>query len=573
MINRPEYLTLTDLLQKRFFEIPDYQRTYSWTIEEREALLKDIEKIYNSTDNERHHFMSTVVCLKHSKDTQFVGTVKYEKFEVVDGQQRLTTLIILLKAISLKLHKSINAEKEEQEEIERLLVKKDKRLILLQTNNDDQDIFRNYLENGKKPEKNNIRTFTDKNMFDAFKQCEAFAEKWSKKKKLFDLLTLIKNRLGFIFYTLEDSGTVYTIFEVLNSRGLDVDWLDKAKSILMGIVYEEFGKQAAQTHIKELHKHWSRIYQSIGLTDIPGQEILRIAATLMNEEIGRKPLSAEESLKYFTEICHEDKTKVFNVVKFIVDVTIRLSKIYTNRRQKAVTEILQARLLAVAIQLSHFDKEDKDNLLNQWERVTFRIFGLYRKDSRTAVGDYVEIAKMVRNKKNTYRKIHNKLVGLGKEYPIKKIKDELFEKDCYEEWKEELRYFFFRYEEYLAKRKKAPISEEIWKSIWNEKLDKSIEHIYPQNPKESDGSWKGKLGKNITQIKKNIHRLGNLMILPPGINSRCSNKSFERKKKIYKEQLLRLKDEIVSLRDWKRVNVIKRERELIKWAEKTWCDR
>ena len=47
-----------------------------------------------------------------------------------------------------------------------------------------------------------------------------------------------KNHLYFIFLSLEDKGAVYTIFEVLNSRGWDVDSLDKCKSLLMGLLYE-----------------------------------------------------------------------------------------------------------------------------------------------------------------------------------------------------------------------------------------------------------------------------------------------------------------------------------------------
>ena len=54
------------------------------------------------------------------------------------------------------------------------------------------------------------------------------------------MLRILRNRLGFIFYVLDDEGSVYTVFEVLNSRGLEVDWLDKSKSMLMGIAFEKF---------------------------------------------------------------------------------------------------------------------------------------------------------------------------------------------------------------------------------------------------------------------------------------------------------------------------------------------
>lgn len=66
-----------------------------------------------------------------------------------------------------------------------------------------------------------------------------------------------------------------------------------------------------------------------------------------------------------------------------------LSDIYSNLRLTAVTDKIHARLVAVAIKLSeHFDENDKEILLQQWEKVTFRILDLYQKVSRTKVGEY-----------------------------------------------------------------------------------------------------------------------------------------------------------------------------------------
>lgn len=102
-IIKPEFFTFDDLLQKRFFEIPNYQRAYSWLSKQREDLFKDISKILDWKDKERHHFLATIVCLNKRDQYKNVGTDEYRKYEVVDGQQRLTTLIILLKSISKSL--------------------------------------------------------------------------------------------------------------------------------------------------------------------------------------------------------------------------------------------------------------------------------------------------------------------------------------------------------------------------------------------------------------------------------------------------------------------------------------
>ena len=64
---------------------------------------------------------------------------------------------------------------------------------------------------------------------------QKYIESFEDSKEVLNLLKTVKNRLDFIFYVLEDEGAVYTVFEVLNSRGLAVAWMDKCKSMLMGI--------------------------------------------------------------------------------------------------------------------------------------------------------------------------------------------------------------------------------------------------------------------------------------------------------------------------------------------------
>jgi hypothetical protein len=566
---QPEYSTVNELLSYKFFEIPNYQRTYSWTKKQRDDLFNDISNVLNWKDKERHHFMSTIVCL-NQHESRKVGTDKYEKYYIVDGQQRVTTLIILLKALCKALKNGTLEEKEEFIKLESLLVKKDKRIVLLQTNHDNQQIFFNYLVNGEISKRKTAKTFTDRNMIDAFTEAEAFVKNWRSKKKLLTLLEIIKNRLGFIFYVLKDAGSVYRVFEVLNSRGLIVDWLDKVKSSLMGIIYDKYRSHTSKTHIEHLHKTWISIYSKIGLADIAGHEIVRFTATLLKDDSGNKPLSAEESIDYFLAVCNKNINEVFEIVDFISKVTERLKEIYTDRRLKAVTDISQARLLAVAIKLSKMDDKQKDHLLIQWEKISFRIFGLFRKDSRTAVGDYVRLAKYIIRKDAKYNEVLNMLEEIGDKFPVSEIHEQLFEKNCYEGWEEEARYFFFRYEEHLAKKSRSAINEETWSQIWSESPIKSIEHIFPKKPYENWSGWRGKLGKGKNAVDKHKHRLGNLMLLPPNINSSCGILAFAKKKEIYKRQLLRMKDEIVKKNDWNLKTIVTRERKLIKWAKETW---
>jgi hypothetical protein len=237
--------------------------------------------------------------------------------------------------------------------------------------------------------------------------------------------------------------------------------------------------------------------------------------------------------------------------------------LYENRRLEAVTDISQARLLALALMLvGSLDGNQRSTVLRQWEMVTFRIFGMYRKDARTKVGDYTRLAHRVISEHLSYGTIMKELRLLGEDYPVADGVEQLRNTDCYEGWEDRLRYFLYRYEEHLADKAGSTISQELWEQIWQSTASRTIEHIYPQQP--------GPRWKKITP--KMIHRLGNLLVLPPGINSRASNKAFYDKKDIYKSNYLRMMEEILVRNDWSSAAIEEREERLLAWAKKAWAD-
>jgi hypothetical protein len=562
---KPEYFTLSQLLNNRLFRIPSYQRAYSWYKKQRDDLFSDIEKIHNCGDNERHHFMATIVCLD-TKEKEEVGTDELANLDVVDGQQRLTTLIILLKALSKELALGSDIEKREGIELERVLVKDDQRLILLQTNHDSSHIFRNYLVRGVIPLKKDIQTLAEQNLLNAFKECEQFVKEWSETTGLLQLLKILKNRLDFIFYVLQDPGAVYTVFEVLNSRGLSVDWLDKCKSVLMGLVYEK-AKDTSEELINEIHKSWTQIYRIIGLNNVSGDEIVKYTATLWNTEEKRRLLKAEDAVEFFRYFCSKTPSRVIQVSDWLLKVTRELSILYQNQRLQAVTEITHARLLAISILLAeHLSEDERKSALDQWERVTFRIFGLFGKDAKSCIGDYTSLAHNIQNKKLSKSRIVNDLKIIGSKFPIDAAVKKIGEEDCYTNWTHELRYFFYRYEEYLAKKVGSRICEKSWEKIWNTSPDHTIEHILPQQFENNIDWAKWKDAKNY------IHKLGNLGILTSEDNSKAYNKNFTSKVKVYNESNLRIMKEISSYQVWNEENLNHRHAILLDWAKTEWDD-
>ena len=139
-----------------------------------------------------------------------------------------------------------------------------------------------------------------------------------------------KNCLNFIFYVLDDESAVHTTFEVLNSRGLEVDLLDKCKSMLMGIAFEKLEQDAKEEYIKELRDDWAKIYRTIGIKKIQGQDILRFAATLENTDGGSKVSSAENAINFFERKRENDPKNVINVSRKLLKITEQLVFLFTN---------------------------------------------------------------------------------------------------------------------------------------------------------------------------------------------------------------------------------------------------
>lgn len=569
----PRYGVLQTLFADRVFRIPHYQRFYSWQSRQREDLFNDLNKLAGGKEDQ-HHFMATIVCHKTS-ETKDVGAALYRVYDIVDGQQRLTTLILLLKCIELAL----DPESEDRRDLAKTLVKRDGHLILLQTNNANELNFNRFIREGRTPKDADIQTYSDRNLAAAIRECAQFVETWKASRDVLNLMRLVLHRLGFVVFDTEDSRLVYTVFEVLNSRGLAVDWLDKTKSVLMGRVYElAKSPEAMQAEIGALQNIWADIYREIAKEDIPGDEILRITATLYYGPGQGKPRSAEESLDLLKEKC-----KAFDQPRQIsdrlLDVARKLVELYASPYLGPVTGILHARLLAVAIKsATGVTEPERARLLEQWERVTFRIFGLFDKDSRTKVGDYVRLAaRIVSNDMDTrtYNQIMTALREIGKEYPFgEALEQELAKKDWYDH-PEECRYVLWSYEEHLAKSLGvcATVDEKEKGRVWKLRAADSIEHVFPQN--HAAPAWQGKMrkaGGRPEDPNAHIGRIGNLLLLPEKVNKEAQDRAFDEKKKSYEQHNLRMIHKVCDLPDWTLAEIEVREKDILAWAKTRWSD-
>ena len=562
---RPDYFTLDQLLTNRLFRIPHYQRAYSWQRKHRDDMFKDIKKL-KGAPNGSFHFMATVVGLL--RDTKTIITDKYNIIEIVDGQQRLTTLVLLLKAIENKLDRSAPDEERLAQDLQELLVKSDDAsLVLLQTNHDRSQYFANFLRSGEYPSVETAQTLADRELLSAIHECESFVDSWENGR--IELAGIIKNQLTFIFHEIDDEAAVYTVFEVLNNRGLSVTPLDRLKTMLMSIAFEDDQGNKIE-HINELHQIWGDIYATIGLRQGIGTEVLKYGGTLEAPYRTSKPIPEDHAIAWLGLICKNAAEAIDNS-NWLLKVAKAINKFleHTSTSRKIVGKIAHAKFLAVAIILRNFPATQQEILLDEWEKTTFYIFGLCRKDARTAVGDYVRLACDIwtntdLNVDDISKKVNQ--IKLSKGLALEWVFGQVENQNCYNTWEEQLRYLLFRYEEYLAEQQGQTFKNEQWDRIWQVSAAKSIEHILPQ----SLGSHEPLMASNERVF---VHRLGNLLLLPPNVNSQLSDKTPEEKADSYINTGLLIAKEVgqtIKQSGWGADEVQEREQRLLEWIRWRW---
>jgi hypothetical protein len=348
--------------------------------------------------------------------------------------------------------------------------------------------------------------------------------------------------------------------------------------MLMGRAFELAGSNAAATAaIDTLQNIWGEIYRQIAHVSVAGHEILRVMATLYYGSGQGKPRSAEESL----ELIREDSDrpdKPRQIAERLLDVTRKLVALEENRFLGPITRILHARILAVALESTDsLTEAELQRALDQWERVTFRIFGLYGRDSRTKVGAYVRLAADIiarRAGASHYGEIMAELRHLGHDYSIEGALEH-FSESWYDH-PQETRYVLWRYEEHLARLagRAATVDEQARQQIWHLRATDSIEHIFPQNP-EPGGPWEGKMrGRdgNLEDHRDHVDRLGNLILLPITLNIEAKRRRFGEKKAIYERHNLRMIREILEKSDWTLAEIEAREQKLAEWVRTEWDD-
>lgn len=595
---RSDLKSLSKIFTETIFRIPDYQRGYAWGDKQLRDFWNDLEQL---PANKKHYTgVLTVepvpkdIYSKWEDDLWIIESKRYEPLYIVDGQQRITTIIILLQVLieSLSQEEMFNYSRK-RDIIEKYLFEtkgnqlsrsfifgyeKDnpsyeylKREIFLQEGNSDFNLERT--------------AYTDNLSYAKLFFVERIAELSFEKRE--ELFTKITQGLEFNIFYIEPSLDVFVTFETMNNRGKPLSYLELLKTRLIYLSTRFYNEEESDVFAlrKNINESWKYLFNILGIinqqANFNGEYSLSDDDTfllvhylyyfskdlvldaelddtkfkifklvrygyfkdnLLSDIFSSKRLTLEANPLTIAEISEYVKnikllSKVYcytlnpDKSNWNDDIKIKLSQL---NRIGTFDEIL---LTVFIMQDSNSSTSEKLQALTWLEKVAFiRTLSVYYSDS---IPNLQFLAIKLAANKETVMEISkslsncfNKLINHKQfEENLKKIGS--INTRGYYGWKG-VKYFLYEYEQSLKSKLKENRSKLNWNEYSFENYDvdyKSVEHIYPTVAKNK--YWKEMFANYTTQEKNRLRNsLGNLLPLSQPKNSSLSNKSFLEKKSI-----------------------------------------
>ncbi len=552
-------VNLNDILGNgKIYRVPQFQRDYSWEQDNWEDLWNDIEL---AAESNSAHYMGSVV----------LQSTTGKEFSIIDGQQRFTTLSILTLAIIDAIQKLADKGIEVAENKERVDIlmrqyigQKDptslsySSKLFLNENNDG--FFQNRLIGFKEPI--NIRKLSDseKLMWEAylfFKQKISIRFKNSSGGAYASFLNNVAGELMmFIQITVQDELNAYTVFETLNSRGVELTSTDLLKNYLFSQVAK------SETDLKQIKTQWKKIIDAIGLKEFPN--FLRYYLLATRKQLTKEYLFKEvkhfiktgqdvfdllDNLEFYAynyialgnpddELWNIDKEnrnaisilKVFKVIQWKPLLMVALSKLENND----VKRLLQA-IVSLSYRYTVIAKMQTNEMEKVYSKAAINLFK----------GDSNNITAILDNLKSLYVNDESfKNYFSLKQFNTNNSTD-----------KKLVRYTLYKLE-----------GQEVGGSMYDFETDNgTIEHILPESYPEN---WHPEFSEE--EFERNVFMLGNLTLLEAGKNNKeALDKMFEEKKAVYATSKFALSKKLTDPQ-WTSQNIKSRQAHLAKLATGIW---
>ncbi|WP_100957489.1 DUF262 domain-containing protein [Helicobacter pylori] len=548
-------LDLDGVIEKGVFEIPSYQRGYAWQERQLKDFWNDLEHV--SKLGNKFHYMHSLTL--RELENEFESSA----FEIIDGQQRLATSLILLGLLAKttqnkdKKYSLINLEP-----------------ILSYKYYGLSEAFRAITEE-EKDLKAFKTSFYAKNLIDAY---AFFKEKISDTpvetlEKMFD--ALIKKMLFSVVELNDNRIDPFSSFETINNRGKDLSTLELFKNRLHFVAHKICDGKKLEKLQQEINNTYTLIYHDLRhFKDDHLEGFLKHFVAYYYGEKGdfkKRLLEMEFNahkrytdntnfddeyeriddlllyLSYSSKVWHflhtlDEKsiTLIFNdnrklemeitpKTRGLLDKMRRLNALSDNAFLPLLLSLLTIQLVGRSANEQPYTTKELEGLLEYLERFGFLIYGVAGKN--TTKNEWIELAfeafrayrdeeentaieKLPTLEKSFFNRQGNSALELLEESIHSKKNTEKWY-----EWGKALNYLLYEYE--LCHNPETTLNFD--SSI------ESIEHILPQKP---DQGYSDK-EKNWAKNPHIVHALGNLLLIPKNTNSSLSNKPFDEKRKEY----------------------------------------
>ena len=530
--------TLLDIESGVVYAIPRYQREYTWTRAQWDALFEDL------LDNELHYFLGSIICINQSQDALTV-----QSLELVDGQQRMTTLSLLLAAIYQSYRTLPNLGMEQQIELynlkHKLVLKKKSdqpRLIPQVQNNNQQDYFAVLGQTGILDDVETVPNAGNRRVMKAFRhfisRIELYLEHSADPIASLQALLEKVNTATLVKIEVAGHSDAYTLFESLNNRGVPLTAIDLIKNKLLAVL-----ESKDPGSIDKQYNRWKKVIDALG-DDYAVQE--RFFRQYYNafkpdlKDVVSVPVATKSNLMQVYEklIAHD--------AEGFLHAMIRLSSRYAQIvGYRAVPE--QPKLSSLLLSLDRIQGAAAYLLLmvlmecqtelelnhEHLEQAVIFLIAFFVRRNTTDLPPTRDLTRIFMDVAETIRELRAGDVVSHIQHRLKaeSASDEQFEKSLkgpiYEDNKAVCRFVLCALEE---RRMTRETQVDLW-ALKGKQYVWTIEHIFPQGENIPD-SWVQMIADGDANLAEQhrqtyAHCLGNLTI--SGYNSALGNKSFAEK--------------------------------------------
>ena len=494
-----------------WFIVPQYQRPYVWQEENIQELIDDLYYAFENKQNSEY-FLGALV-LKRTTEKEF------REYEILDGQQRLTTLCMMMAVIRDLIkkpqYKYTLSQMIYQEENELLKVPSRNR-IKYNTRDKVKDFVKDYIiANGSTRKRDLVNYHEDTNISvsNMAKAISTMHTIFENKENLESFAVFLLNNVLFIYVSTDNTEDAFRLFTILNDRGIPLSNADILKSINIGEIGEE--------DLDEYSKHWEYLEEKYHKGFDRFLSFVR--TILLKNKPSSNLLDEYEKNIYQKNILKKGKNTIDFLIELdgIYDKIIDLNDENLSNEYKNLVTIMKLGLHSdewIPTVLSYFLKFEYYNLDEFIKKLEYKFIGdlmsnVSPSKRRENLNNIIKTIEIVSKENMDILFENRELFDIDKNIFRKNINGDIYGKKY-------TKYLLLKME-YLMNDNSVYLSN--YKEI-------SIEHVLPQNPLKKS-HWR----RDFTDEQRKLwtNKLSNLVLISNKKNVKLANLDFKKKKEEY----------------------------------------